>query len=118
MLWESQDSSSNCSVQSRPMGLKSCKPCNSCLQSKEDCRAADGCSCVCDHWRYCSEHCCDICCQMCVDVCSGLCSGDCSYTFCTLCLGMAQNCISFFTTQKTESSESQQAMMDPVQRAF
>lgn len=91
------------------MGLQSCKPCNSCLQSKEDCRPAGGCccSCVCDDWSSCSERCCDICCQMCVDVCSGLCSGDCSYTFCTLCLSLAQNCVSFFTTQQTETSEAQ-----------
>lgn len=90
-----------------PMGLQSCKPCNSCLQSKEECRPASGCSCVCDDWRYCSDRCCDICCQMCVDVCSGLCSGDCSYTFCTLCLSLAQNCVSLFTTQPTETSEAQ-----------
>ena len=92
----------------RPMGLQSCKPCNSCLQSKEECSPAGGCSsCLCDDWRYCSDRCCDICCQMCVDVCSGLCSGDCSYTFCTLCLSLAQNCVSLFTTQPSETSEAQ-----------
>lgn len=88
-----------CFLTGRPMGLQSCKPCNSCLQSKEECRPAGGCSCVCDDWRYCSDRCSDICCQMCVAVCSCLCSGDCSYTFCTLCLGLAQNCVSLFTTQ-------------------
>ncbi len=96
-----------CFLTGRPMGLQSCKPCNSCLQSKEECRPAGGCLCVCDNWRYCSDRCCDICCQMCVDVCSGLCSGDCSYTFCTLCLSLAQNCVSLFTTQQTETSEAQ-----------
>lgn len=85
-----------CFLTGSPMGLQSCKPCNSCLQSKEECRPAGGCSCVCDDWRYCPDRCCDICCQMCVDVCSGLCSGDCSYTFCTLCLSLAQNCVSLF----------------------
>ncbi|KAA8585179.1 hypothetical protein FQN60_003873 [Etheostoma spectabile] len=97
------------------MGLQSCKPCNSSLQSKEECRPAGGCSCVCEDWTYCSEHCCDICCQMCVDVCSGLCSGDCSYTFCTLCLSLAQNCVSFFTTQQTETSEAQLPLDSAVQ---
>lgn len=89
----------------RPMGLQSCKLCNSCLQSKEECWPAGDCLCVCDDWRYCSDRCCDICCQMCVDVCSGLCSGDCSYTFCTLCLSLAQ--ISLSTTQQTETSGTQ-----------
>lgn len=90
----------------RPMGLLSCKPQNSCLQSKEACGPAGGCcSRACDDWRYCSDHCCDICCQMCVNVCSGLCSGDCSYTFCTLCLILAQNCVSLFTGQPTRTSQ-------------
>lgn len=90
----------------RPMGLLSCKPRNSCLQSKEACGPAGGCcSRACDDWRYCSDHCCDICCQMCVNVCSGLCSGDCSYTFCTLCLILAQNCVSLFTGQPTRTSQ-------------
>lgn len=90
----------------RPMGLQSCKPQNSCLQSKEACGPAGGCcSRACDDWRYCSDHCCDICCQMCVNVCSGLCSGDCSYTFCTLCLILAQNCVSLFTGQPTRASQ-------------
>lgn len=90
----------------RPMGLQSCKPRNSCLQSKEACGPAGGCcSRACDDWRYCSDHCCDICCQMCVNVCSGLCSGDCSYTFCTLCLILAQNCVSLFTGQPTRTSQ-------------
>ena len=90
----------------RPMGLQSCKPRNSCLQSKEACGPAGGCcSCVCDDWRYCCDRCCDICCQVCVNVCSGLCSGDCSYTFCTLCLILAQNCVSLFTSQPTRTSQ-------------
>lgn len=96
------------------MGLHFCKPCSSCLQSKEECRAAGGCSCVqSDDWRYCSDRCCDICCQMCVNVCSGVCSGDCSYTFCTLCLSLAQNCASLINTQQTETSEAQQSVMAP-----
>lgn len=91
----------------RPMGLQFCKPCSSCLQSEEECGAAGGCSCVCDDWRYCSDRCCDICCQMCVNVCSGVCSGDCSYTFCTLCLSLAQDCVSDTHNQQTETSEAQ-----------
>lgn len=90
----------------RPMGLQPCKPCISCLQSKEECGLAGGCSCVCNDWRYCSDRCCDICCHMCVDVCSGLCSRDCGYTFCTLCLRLLDNCVSLFTTQQTETSKA------------
>lgn len=97
----------------RPMGLQSCKLCNSCLQSKGECGPAGGCSRVCNDWRYCSDRCCDICCQMCVDVCSGLCSGDCSYTFCTLCLTLAQNCISLFTTQQSRASVAQRKSFIP-----
>lgn len=90
----------------RPMGLLPCKPCISCLQRKVECGPPGGCSCACNDWRYCSDRCCDICCQMCVDVCSGLCSGDCRYTFCTLCLSLANKCVSLFTTQQTETSEA------------
>lgn len=56
-----------------PMGLQSCKPCNSCPQSKKECTQASFCNCVCENWRYCFDQCCDICCQMCVAICSGLC---------------------------------------------
>lgn len=89
------------------MGLQSCKPCSSCLQSTAECKLACGCSGVSEEWRYCSDRCCDICCQMCVDVCFGWCSGDCSYTFCTLCFSLAQSCILLFTTQESETSEAQ-----------
>lgn len=89
-----------------PMGLQSCKPYNCCLQSKEECRAADVCPYVCEDWRYCSDRCCDVCCQMCVDLCSGLCSGDCSYTFCTICLALVQNCLLRFTARQSETSEA------------
>ncbi|MEQ2208854.1 hypothetical protein XENOCAPTIV_017556 [Xenoophorus captivus] len=90
-----------------PMGLRSCKPYNCCLQSKEESKPGGGCPCMCEDWGYCSDRCCDICCQMCVDLCSGLCSGDCSYTFCTVCLNLAQNCLLLFTTRESETSESQ-----------
>lgn len=46
---------------------------------------------------YCCDACCDFCCQMCVSVFSRLCSGDCGYTFCTLCLQLLDNCVSFFS---------------------
>ncbi|MEQ2251821.1 hypothetical protein ILYODFUR_015155 [Ilyodon furcidens] len=87
-----------------PMGLRSCKPYNCCLQSKEESKPGGGCPCMCEDWGYCSDRCCDICCQMCVDLCSGLCSGDCSYTFCTVCLNLAQNCLLLFTTRESETS--------------
>lgn len=90
----------------RPMGLQPCKPCTSCLQSKEECGLAGDCLCVCKDWEYCSDRCCDICCQMCVAVCSGLCSRDCGYTFCTLCLRLLDSCVSLFTSQQTETSEA------------
>lgn len=71
------------------MGLRPCKPC---ISPGEE---SDGCP----------DRCCDLCCQMCVDVCSGLCSGHCSYTFCSLCLGLASRCVSIFNQPRAGPSE-------------
>lgn len=53
------------------------------------------------HWSdssYFWDACCDLCCQMFVRLC--LCSGDCGYTFCTLCLQLLDNCVSFFSGEQ------------------
>lgn len=71
------------------MGLRACKPC---IPAGEE---SGGCP----------DRCCDLCCQMCVGLCSGLCSGHCSYTFCSLCLGLASRCVSIFSQQQAGLSD-------------
>lgn len=71
------------------MGLQPCKPC---VPAGEE---SSGCP----------DRCCDLCCQMCVGLCSSVCSGHCSYTFCSLCLGLASRCVSIFNQQQAGPSD-------------